>query len=87
MTLREIMDAEQPSDEAVRFSDMVVLLCGWRERAQKCRDEAHATTDWENPGTVPNRLLTRAKALDDCAKELEIALQHNDKLSDGAKNK
>lgn len=66
----------------IRSSDMVVLLTGWRERAQKCRDEAHDLTDWENPGTAPNRLLTRAKALDDCARELEIAVQHNKHISD-----
>ncbi len=51
------------------------LAHAWRERAQKCRDEAHDQIDWENPGTAANRLLIVAKQLDDCARELEITIR------------
>lgn len=61
----------------VRSIELVILIMAWRSRAQQCRDEAHDNTDWENPGTAPNRLLLRAKALDDCAKELEIIVHNN----------
>ena len=66
------------SEPPVRFSDLVVLLRGWRERAQKCREEGQAASDQELNEDTIKRLYRRAEALDDCARELEIVMQHND---------
>lgn len=60
------------------FNDLMALSLAWKERAQKCRDEAHDQTDWENPGTGANKLLVTATTLEYCAQELQIALQIQD---------
>lgn len=58
-------------------NELVVLLRGWLERAQKCRDEGMGRADEYGEGHKIERLFARAGTLEDCAKELEITMQHN----------
>ena len=73
-------DSRTQSESQIRSSELVVLLRGWRERAQQCKDETRAIREDHGKVTVVgNELLARARCLEDCARELEITMQHNGK--------
>jgi len=55
------------------FEQVSLLAFSWRGRAQQCRDEARKAHD-ESEREEEQRLLSRAKAIDACAQELENAV-------------
>jgi len=72
--LKKVVEQIQGDALSHAATEIKSIARGWKERAQKCRDEAHDQIDWDNPGTAANRLLVVAKQLEDCARELEIII-------------